>query len=141
ASFGERAQRVQTQLFDDLDHSALSGIRVLRELARRQGGHLQSMMPVVFASTVTKISPREALAGLGEAELGFVISQTPQVWLDHQVLEDPLGLSYSWDVVEELFPPGMVDDMMAAYQALLARLASDEEVWEEVRPVAPPAHQ
>src|SRR6185295_3623787 len=91
--------------------------------------------------TLTQVSPREALAGLEGAELGFVISQTPQVWLDHQVLEDPLGLSYSWDVVEELFPPGMVDDMMAAYQALLARLASDEEVWEEVRPVAPPAHQ
>ncbi|HYX24397.1 MAG TPA: amino acid adenylation domain-containing protein, partial [Thermoanaerobaculia bacterium] len=141
APFGERAQKIQTQLFDDLDHSAFSGLRVLRELARRQGGHGPVMMPVVFTSTLTQVSPREALAGLGEAELGFVISQTPQVWFDHQVLEDPLGLSYSWDVVEELFPPGVVVDMLAAYQALLVRLATEEAVWQETAPVPVPAHQ
>src|SRR6185295_12797140 len=135
APFSERAQRVQTQLFEDLDHSAVSGIRVLRELSRRQGGHGPTMMPVIFTSTLTQISPREALAGLGEAELGFVISQTPQVWLDHQVLEDPLGLSYSWDVVEDLFPPGMIEDMLAAYQGLLERLVAAEEVWQAAAPV------
>jgi amino acid adenylation domain-containing protein len=141
APFGERAQRVQTQLFEDLDHSAVSGIRVLRELSRRQGGNGPTMMPVIFTSTLTQISPREALAGLGEAELGFVISQTPQVWLDHQVLEDPLGLSYSWDVVAELFPPGMIEDMLAAYQALLERLVEEEEVWQAATPVLPPEGQ
>jgi amino acid adenylation domain-containing protein len=141
APFGERAQQVQKQLFDDLDHSALSGIRVLRELARRQGGHGAVMMPVIFTSTLTQVSPREALAGLDGAELGFVISQTPQVWLDHQVLEDPLGLSYSWDVVEGLFPPGMIEDMLAAYQALLERLVEEEEAWQAVTPVLPPERQ
>jgi yersiniabactin nonribosomal peptide synthetase len=140
-SFGERAQRVQTQLFEDLDHSAFSGIRVLRELSRRRGGHVPAMMPVVFTSTLTQVSPREALAALGEAELGFVVSQTPQVWLDHQVLEDPLGLSYSWDVVEELFPPGMIDDMLAIYQDLLVRLASEEAVWQALAAIAPPRSQ
>ncbi len=141
APFAERAQRVQTQLFDDLDHSALSGIRVLRELTRRQGGSGPAMMPVIFTSTLTQISPREALAGLDDAELGFVISQTPQVWLDHQVLEDPLGLSYSWDVVAELFPPGMVEDMLASYQGLLERLVEEEEAWQAATPVGPPASQ
>ena len=37
--------------------------------------------------------------------------QTPQVWLDHQLYRLPDGtLSLHWDVVDELFPPGMVDD-------------------------------
>jgi yersiniabactin nonribosomal peptide synthetase len=141
APFAERAQRVQTQLFDDLDHSALSGIRVLRELTRRQGGSGPAMMPVIFTSTLTQISPREALAGLDDAELGFVISQTPQVWLDHQVLEDPLGLSYSWDVVAELFPPGMIEEMLASYQGLLERLVEEEEAWQAAAPMGPPASQ
>jgi len=141
APFAERARQVQKQLFDDLDHSELSGIRVLRELARSNGGQGPVMMPVIFTSTLTQVSPREALAGLDGAELGFVISQTPQVWLDHQVLEDPLGLSYSWDVVEELFPPGMIDAMLAAYQALLERLVAEEEVWQAVTPVLPPERQ
>src|SRR6185295_18773793 len=91
--------------------------------------------------TLTQVSPREALAGLEGAELGFVISQTPQVWLDHQVLEDPLGLSYSWDVVEGLFPPGMIEDMLAAYQGLLERLMAAEEVWQAAAPVLPPERQ
>src|SRR6185295_5739185 len=91
--------------------------------------------------TLTQVSPREALAGLEGAELGFVISQTPQVWLDHQVLEDPLGLSYSWDVVEGLFPPGMIEDMLEAYQGLLERLVAEEDVWQAASPVLPPERQ
>ena len=92
APFGERAQRVQTQLCDDLDHARSRGIRVLRELARRAGrpgaGHHAGGLH-------QHPRPRRRRArrwpGWREAELGFVVSQTPQVWLDHQVLEEPPG--------------------------------------------------
>ena len=44
-------------------------------------------------------------------KLNYNISQTPQVWLDHQVVEMDGCLCLFWDAVEELFYPGMLDDM------------------------------
>ncbi|GAA2912685.1 hypothetical protein GCM10020221_05540 [Streptomyces thioluteus] len=49
-SFAERAAGVQRQLLADLAHSAFGGIRVLRELTRRQGDGRNVSMPVVFSS-------------------------------------------------------------------------------------------
>ena len=51
----------------------------------------------------------------------------PQVWLDHQVGETADALSFNWDAVEELFPPGLLDRMFGAYERRLARLAEGEE--------------
>ncbi len=96
-------------------------------------------MPVVFTSTLDLDGGGEAGAageGGGEAigggeELVYSISQTPQVWLDHQVGERAGELSFNWDAVEELFPPGLLDEMFAAYLARLARLAAGDEGWRE----------
>ncbi|MBO3282390.1 hypothetical protein, partial [Intestinimonas butyriciproducens] len=43
------------------------------------------------------------------------LSQTPQVWLDHQAMERGGGVMLSWDYVSELFPDGMIADMFDAY--------------------------
>ncbi len=84
-------------------------------------------MPVVFTSTLNqaeKVDPEteaEPAESRPEGGGGWVygISQTPQVWLDHQVSETLGALSYKWDAVEELFPAGVLDDMLAAYQGLI----------------------
>jgi amino acid adenylation domain-containing protein len=142
--FDVRARRVQKQLWSDLEHSQVSGVRVLRELNRQQGNSSRAGMPVVFASTINfgaREKERDTPAGLtqhllqmggGGREVHSSI-RTPQVWLDHQVVEDGGGLVFNWDVVEELFPEGLVDAMFAAYEALLRRLASREEAWQESR--------
>ena len=92
----------------------LSGVRVLRELARVQGRQGTGAMPVVFTSTLNlpreananaDAAPATALGGLPFGQMVYSISQTPQVWLDHQVGEVGGALTFNWDVVEELFPP------------------------------------
>ncbi|HEX7183847.1 MAG TPA: amino acid adenylation domain-containing protein, partial [Thermoanaerobaculia bacterium] len=126
--FEERARKVQGRLWDDLEHRLVSGVRVLRELARVQGGAV--LMPVVFTSTLNQgqqAAAREQGDAAGEAV--FSITQTPQVWLDHQVFESGGDLVYNWDAVEELFPAGLLDDLFAAYQGLLGRLADGETAW------------
>ncbi|MEG4072283.1 amino acid adenylation domain-containing protein [Microcoleus sp. Pol14C2] len=132
-SFEVRAKRLQEQLWQDLEHQYVSGVRVLRELAQAQGT-TAALMPVVFT-----IDPQNApgedssifslIQELGE--LIHIIGQTPQVWIDAQFTETAQGLSFSWDAVEELFPPGMIDDMFDAYCRLLQRLANEEETWQE----------
>ncbi|MEA2604527.1 MAG: hypothetical protein QOF89_5519 [Acidobacteriota bacterium] len=141
-SFEERARRAQTQLWEGLDHRYVSGVRVMRELARAQGGLARAFMPVVFTSTLGLTPSRpEAEAPQADADLGglgdegYAISQTPQVWIDHQVTEQGGRLSYNWDVVEGLFPAGLIEAMFQSYWELLERLAdaesaeSAEEAW------------
>ncbi|HYR11860.1 MAG TPA: amino acid adenylation domain-containing protein, partial [Longimicrobium sp.] len=135
--FEVRARRVQEQLWRDLEHGAVSGVRVLRDLARMQGRPPASIMPIVFTST---LGQRRAAAGAGleavPAALDgdapvYSITQTPQVWLDHQVGERDGGLFFNWDAVEDLFSPGVLDAMWESYRELLGRLAVSEEAWHD----------
>ncbi|MFN3647966.1 MAG: amino acid adenylation domain-containing protein [Armatimonadota bacterium] len=134
AGFVERARSLQQRLSEDLDHGSFTGVQVLRELSRQRGG-MAGTVPVVFTSALGFRGPetdRSRWSSLGH--LVYSVAQTPQVWLDHQVSEDRDGLLFTWDVVEELFPAGMVAAMFAAYSRLLHDLAAapalDAPAWQ-----------
>ena len=133
--FAERARRLQERIWSDIDHALVSGVRVLRELTRRQGG-ARATAPVVFASTLgtgggAGGSGEPAGPSAGGERSVYSWLQTPQVWIDAQVSEAEGEMVSSWYVVEELFPAGVVDAMFAAYIALVERLAVDEDAWAE----------
>lgn len=133
-SFEIRARRIQQQLWSDLDHRYFDGVQVLRELTKQQRWESKALMPVVFTSTLslpTASTDVDPLARFGKVV--HSITQTPQVWLDHQVYEEAGTLMFNWDAVEEVFPGGLLDDMFAAYCNLLQRLATDESAWVETR--------
>ncbi|MBN8737907.1 MAG: amino acid adenylation domain-containing protein, partial [Xanthomonadaceae bacterium] len=138
--FATRCRRLQQQLWDDIEHRHFSGLDVLRELRRRSGGGNVSM-PVVFSSMLDMAGGPAAAEEQGEEarRRGFAVSQTSQVWLDHQVSEDAGELATAWDAVEQLFPAGVLDAMFAAYTGLLERLADEDATWSarEVVPLPP----
>ncbi|UWF51918.1 amino acid adenylation domain-containing protein [Pseudomonas sp. N3-W] len=124
-SFTDKARAVQAQLWQDIDHSVVSGVRVLRELSQARGVQ-QTAMPIVFNSTLSEAAPELAefnLADALNARHMHSITQTPQVWLDHTLLELEGRLLFNWDSIDELFPDGMIGQMFDAYNALLDRLA------------------
>lgn len=145
-SFAAAGRRLQREILEGMEHRAYSGIEVMRELARRQEGNAPYIVPYVFTS-ITGVGgsidqdgqeePWESLMG----ECAFMSVRTPQVVLDHQIRERHGALSCRWDVVEELFPQGLIDDMFAAYRSLLGRLADDASAWERPAEMALPAHQ
>ncbi len=140
ATMAERARRVQQQLWSDLDHRAMSGVRVLRALAARQRRSGSVLMPVVFTSVLGLEGEAEARPE-GFGTLVHSQAQTPQVWLDHQVMEDGGELILNWDVVDGLFPDGMIVAMFAAYTALVRRLATEPEAWTGPLPDLLPSEQ
>jgi len=146
-TFEQRARAVQRRLWDDLDHRHVSGVRVLRELGRTRGGATRLSMPVVFTSTLTLDNSVESAAELAAAGKDegprqiYSAGQTSQVWLDHQVAERAGRLIFDWDAVEELFPDGLLDGMLAAFLGLLERLAGEEPAWGERSPLRLPADQ
>lgn len=138
-SFKEKALRIQAQLWEDLDHSQYSGVEVLGALARKRP---DTLMPVVFSSTVgleSKVADEFDLNRLGR--MNYVITQTPQVFIDYQVREEEEGLVVSWDAVDELFPPDLLDQMFEAHAGMLERLSKDEAHWDEAVPALIPDSQ
>ncbi|MEV8018134.1 amino acid adenylation domain-containing protein [Streptomyces sp. NPDC086554] len=124
----EQARALQAQFWRDFEHRAFNGMHVLREIGRA-GGAARASMPVVFTSALG-----DGQASLGRAaeefgELTYHLTQTPQVYLDCQVFELGGALRVNWAVVDELFPPGMIDAAFASFGGLLERLADDEALW------------
>jgi nonribosomal peptide synthetase protein BlmIV len=139
-SFGDRARRLQARLWTDLDHRLVSGVTVLREWTRMRGGRPGVIAPVVFTSNLGLDARARPELSLGER--GFSVTQTPQVYLDHQVAETPDGLVLTWDAVEDLFPPGLLDDAFGTYLRLLTGLADGSRTWAEpVRGLLPQAQR
>ncbi|MFH0962801.1 MAG: amino acid adenylation domain-containing protein [Planctomycetota bacterium] len=133
-SFEARAKRLQQQLWEDMEHRYVSGVQVLRELAKRQGGTPRAAMPVVFTSGIVHEADETAqdpTRWIGD--LVYDITQTPQVWIDHQVFENAGVLVFNWDIVEGLFPDGFLQGMFDGYCGLLRRLAREEDAWREGR--------
>jgi amino acid adenylation domain-containing protein len=138
--FAVRARRLQGQLARDLEHSQVSGVEVLRRLNASRGASGRATMPFVFASALGASGAEEAGSGLfdhtaplarwgsGGQEVHASI-RTPQVLLDHQVVEEADGVRINWDVIEACFPDGVVDAMFAAYQELLVELCRDADTW------------
>ncbi|WP_086666096.1 type I polyketide synthase [Lentzea kentuckyensis] len=128
ATFAERAKAAQRRLFDDLDHRSFSGLEVLSEQARRTGR--QQNVPVVF----TGMLGLDRLGGephdhewLGPVAFG--VSQTPQVWLDHQAYEHRGDLVLQWDVAETSLDAAEADAAFASYVRWLTDLAEQDEAW------------
>ena len=145
-TFETRALHVQQQLDEDLKHSWMSGVQVIRQLAKRQDSGFRAIMPVVFTSLLSadlQFRDSSPMDWLGEVV--YTITQTPQVFIDHQINEQRGSLVLNWDVVEELFPSGMVEEMFGSYLDFLRRLADDARSWQESRSdtvlkLIPPAH-
>jgi amino acid adenylation domain-containing protein len=126
--FVEQARAAHARFVEAAAHADYPGVELLRDLARTQTSP-GIAAPVVFTSTI----------GLGELFsddvrrcLGtpvWISSQTPQVWLDHQVIEWDGGLLLNVDFVRELFAPGLVSDLFNGYLLQIERLASSDAAW------------
>jgi non-ribosomal peptide synthase protein (TIGR01720 family) len=127
-NFEVRAKKIQEQLWEDLDHRYVSGVQVMLEQSRTTAQIVGGAMPAVFTSAVgLETTTGEFAHSLSEAKTVDGVSETPRAWFDHQVVEQGSELIFNWDVVDELFPSGVLDEMFEAYCSLLRRLSEEEE--------------
>ncbi|WP_424186646.1 amino acid adenylation domain-containing protein [Actinokineospora sp. G85] len=124
-TFTDLVRQVQQQSWEDFEHRLVSGVRILRERARARGTSTSDAMPIVFTSALgTDVDgkpPQSPVDWLGEQE--YFISQTPQVTIDHFLLEFEGNLELAWHAVDALFPDGLMAEMFEAYTEFVVGLA------------------
>ncbi|WP_144558033.1 non-ribosomal peptide synthetase [Shouchella miscanthi] len=123
----KQAQANQKQMWEDLDHSSVSGVRAMRELRVKSKNKAVPNFPVVFTSMLNNVGK----AGQGRTNwfhyMTYNITQTPQVYLDHQVSERNGVLHFNWDVAEGYLSRQLVEDMFKRYQDRLRDIVKEDE--------------
>jgi len=141
-TFLQRVKKIQQDLWDVLEHHDISGIQVIREISRIKGSVSDAKMPVVFTSALILPIPDQENAPMSlKPVYSDGVTQTSQVWLDCGIWEDTKKLFCNWDVVEELYPEGLLRDMFECYWDLVERLADDDSLWQETTIELLPASQ
>jgi yersiniabactin nonribosomal peptide/polyketide synthase len=146
ASLHSAMLRTQRELWRHVGHAEVNGVEVLREWSRQQGAGGVTLMPVVFTSMLGMmldgIPVDDALGGfLGDPVYRY--TQTPQVWLDHQIMEKDGALVLNWFCREGVFADDIHLAMFQDYVALVCAVARQPEIvaWRESEAMAlMPAH-
>ncbi|XAO71762.1 MAG: hypothetical protein AAYR33_02095 [Acetobacteraceae bacterium] len=117
-----------------MQHKEVNGVELLRELARIQGHAQAPQMLIVFTSmlgmTLDGLSIDQAIQSfLGDPT--HVFTQTPQVWLDHQVMEIEGALVFNWYGRDNVLAENFCADAFTTYTHLLRGLAEKPELMEE----------
>ncbi|QNS09228.1 non-ribosomal peptide synthetase [Streptomyces xanthii] len=117
----ERLDLVRARLWSDLEHSAVSGVRALREHARSAPGRRTAAIPMVFTSLLGSLTALgdDPDSWAAHVDLEASATLTPGVHLESCVQERDGALLVSWD-----FAPTDVDETRtrAAFDALRAAL-------------------
>ena len=121
-TFMERAKSLQNTLWSDLEHNSVSGVDILRKISQKRKQNM--IIPVVFTSTVG-LSDNQTI--LSNRKILYKISQTPQVYLDCQIMEENDGVKINWDIRNGVFKECVISDMFECFTSIINRLKSNEE--------------
>ncbi|MET3493967.1 amino acid adenylation domain-containing protein [Variovorax boronicumulans] len=117
------ARALHARLLEGLEHRAFNGIDVAR--ATRSELRAVDAMRYVFTH-IAEVDGGAAAFPPGSSER-HRITRTAGVWIDSQAVGEAGRLRLHWDAVDERFPPGLVDDMFAAYRDLLEALLAEAQ--------------
>ncbi|ODP98165.1 hybrid non-ribosomal peptide synthetase/type I polyketide synthase [Salinivibrio sp. SS2] len=130
----QQMSRTQETLWTRLSHSQVNGVEVMRELAKYRKSQNQlteqeaalPMTPVVFTSMLGMSMDGKDIEKAMTHLFGdpvYVLSQTPQVWLDHQIMEVDGELKYHWYCMDGVIALDVIDEMFAQYAQWLDEIA------------------
>lgn len=107
-SFDENVKQIKMKLFTALKYQDFEVTQIVKELDMRGRS---SLMPIVFTSM---LFDEDSLLGENFVK-DYIISQTPQVYLDCQAKNNAGKLSITWDYRNSKFTKKMIDSMFDEY--------------------------
>ena len=120
----DRAEQVQKNILEALEHRHYDGVEYIREFAKHNNLGARSAMPYVFTSMLFENSIDD-WSRLGKFITG--VNPSSQVYLDNQAMEINGSLVINWDYVEELFAEDVIKEMFAQYTKMIRTLIDADE--------------
>lgn len=140
-SVEENALALQWQMQEDLEHKTYSAVEVVKEL-NRINPSAELFYPVVFTSALGLSKDGNDLGDPSVfGEVGYSSSQTPQVWLDSQVMTKNGDMVVAWDALNTIFPQGVIASMFETYTHLIENAVEETSFWESTLDDLRPADQ
>ncbi|CAF1412242.1 unnamed protein product [Adineta steineri] len=134
-TYYEFLHTVQKRLWNDLEHMSYDGVSFIRDLMQMHQTR-EILLPYVFTCGVDV----EHNMFFDQVPV-YWISQTPQVFIDHIVMEIDGCLSINWTYVDSLFRKEMLNHMHDTFVDLVVKLASFDHIWHEPTFVSLPSEQ
>lgn len=129
-NFKDEIYKVKAEFQENMRHNDYSGIDVQREYLK-QHREEKIAAPIVFSCNLgVPLLSEEFVNTFGN--ISYMISQTPQVWLDFQLFDNNDGLLMIWDSVEEVFEGNVLDEMFGVFKRLLESAVNMESWTEEL---------
>lgn len=129
-SFAQLIKEIEEENWNNLENRYYHGTSILRKIASLKGETSGAVLPIVFTSTLVHSSFGQDFFHKTFGEYGYVVSQTPQVWLDHAIFESAGGLMLSWHFIENIFEKDVISEMFSAYTRLISMLYSERISWQ-----------
>ncbi|GGU32391.1 non-ribosomal peptide synthetase [Lentzea flava] len=131
-TLGERTHAVQSQLWSDLENSAVSGVRAHREWVRQDRGRTGRAVPVVFTSLLGSLT-QGAGGWAARVDDSSTITHTPGVHIEQCVQPGKDGgLVLSWDIAIGVLDEARTEQAFRQLADVLRRIAREGAATLEV---------
>ncbi len=123
-AFYVTVQDVLAQFSEATEHNAVSGVEVLRQIARTTG-QVTNVAPLVFTSLLDNPTGSGTQVAVTHFE-----THTSQVWMDVIAVHGADGVDFHWHFVKDLFRPGWVDQVANLFLDVVVMLAENPVAWQ-----------
>lgn len=140
-NFADNIKAVQFRLAEDLSHNLYSGVKFIRAMKKYKNGE-NFLMPIVFTSAINAGKNEN----MSNCNISFAIgengiSQTPQVFIDCQVINDKEGLHINWDYRKDVFESSVIKDMFDTFCDSILKTVIDDTFLKRQAELMIPKHQ
>lgn len=123
-NFWDALVKIQKTFMESYSHLTYTGHEFLKDVANNFSLKNRAVMPLVF-TYISNERKNESLQKLmGETE--YSISQTPQVYIDCQIIETNKGISISWDYAQEIWNSDIINQMFTQFNKLIDQIMDDD---------------
>ncbi|MDE6426713.1 MAG: amino acid adenylation domain-containing protein [Ruminococcus sp.] len=128
-NFWNYSENVKSAVRTASRHKTYDGTEIIREIAKVRNTPNKAIMPYVFTSMILGNDAYDSISAFGK--INYSVSQTPQVFIDCQVIEENGELNVTWDYNAELFDDDVISFMFSKFCRLLESIDQEGIVPED----------
>lgn len=120
--FWDYVKKMQNNITQNLEHRSFGGVEFMKKIRQNGENSHKYIAPIVFTST---LSSSDVKYDKDFGKMIYGVSQTSQVYLDCQVMEQEGRLNITWDYVKQLLDHSMMDKMFYMFENAINEISEE----------------